>query len=95
MSRTKLDWEGLTMRDRGRYMKIRRIILEPMPTYPEQLCPNMDIFPSKKGPQVGNLSEVSNFVIGLPDRERKVISYRYGLLDGRRRTLEEVGGLLA
>jgi RNA polymerase primary sigma factor len=27
----------------------------------------------------------------LPERERKVLMMRYGLTDGRRRTLEEVG----
>ena len=30
---------------------------------------------------------------GLTDRERKVIEYRFGLVDGRARTLEEVGKL--
>jgi RNA polymerase primary sigma factor len=34
------------------------------------------------------LSEVLN---ALPERERKVLMMRYGLLDGQRRTLEEVG----
>jgi len=28
---------------------------------------------------------------GLPERERKILQLRYGLLDGQRRTLEEVG----
>jgi len=28
----------------------------------------------------------------LPERERKILQLRYGLLDGQRRTLEEVGG---
>lgn len=35
--------------------------------------------------------ELANVLMGLPERERKVLLLRYGLTDGRRRTLEEVG----
>ncbi len=35
--------------------------------------------------------ELDTVLSGLPERERKVLLLRYGLTDGRRRTLEEVG----
>jgi RNA polymerase primary sigma factor len=35
--------------------------------------------------------ELSDVLNDLPERERKVLMMRYGLLDGQRRTLEEVG----
>jgi RNA polymerase primary sigma factor len=35
--------------------------------------------------------ELSAALNGLPERERKILQLRYGLLDGQRRTLEEVG----
>ncbi len=35
--------------------------------------------------------ELSSILNSLPERERKVLILRYGLTDGRRRTLEEVG----
>ncbi len=35
--------------------------------------------------------ELSTILNSLPERERKVLVLRYGLTDGRRRTLEEVG----
>ncbi|MFV9503929.1 MAG: sigma-70 family RNA polymerase sigma factor [Oscillochloridaceae bacterium umkhey_bin13] len=36
-------------------------------------------------------AELSAALNDLPDRERKILQLRYGLLDGQRRTLEEVG----
>ncbi len=36
-------------------------------------------------------SELATILNGLPERERKVLLLRYGLADGRRRTLEEIG----
>jgi RNA polymerase primary sigma factor len=35
--------------------------------------------------------ELSAALNDLPDRERKILQLRYGLIDGQRRTLEEVG----
>ncbi len=35
--------------------------------------------------------DVRSILNELPDRERKIIELRYGLFDGRRRTLEEIG----
>jgi RNA polymerase primary sigma factor len=35
--------------------------------------------------------ELSSILNSLPERERKVLLMRYGLTDGKRRTLEEVG----
>ncbi|NJK79394.1 MAG: sigma-70 family RNA polymerase sigma factor [Chloroflexaceae bacterium] len=35
--------------------------------------------------------ELAEALNGLPERERRVLMLRYGLADGRRRTLEEVG----
>ena len=35
--------------------------------------------------------QVSNILDELPDRERRVLALRFGLMDGRSRTLEEVG----
>jgi RNA polymerase primary sigma factor len=35
--------------------------------------------------------DLSAALNGLPERERKILQLRYGLLDGQRRTLEEVG----
>lgn len=37
--------------------------------------------------------DVRKLLEGLSERERKVIEYRFGLIDGRARTLEEVGQL--
>lgn len=37
--------------------------------------------------------DVRKLLDGLSERERKVIEYRFGLIDGRARTLEEVGQL--
>jgi RNA polymerase primary sigma factor len=37
-------------------------------------------------------SELATVLDALPERERKVLLLRYGLTDGRRHTLEEVGG---
>ena len=35
--------------------------------------------------------EIKNVLKGLTEREEKVLRLRFGLLDGRTRTLEEVG----
>ena len=35
--------------------------------------------------------EINNVLMMLTERERKVIQLRFGLIDGRARTLEEVG----
>lgn len=37
------------------------------------------------------LTELNDALAQLPDRERQILSLRYGLTDGKRRTLEEVG----
>ena len=37
--------------------------------------------------------ELNEVLQGLTDREEKVLRMRFGLLDGRQRTLEEVGQL--
>ena len=37
------------------------------------------------------LNELHDALAQLPDRERQILSLRYGLTDGKRRTLEEVG----
>lgn len=36
-------------------------------------------------------AEITAALNELPERERKILQLRYGLLDGQRRTLEEVG----
>ena len=35
--------------------------------------------------------DIADALMALPDRERAILQLRYGLTDGRRRTLEEVG----
>jgi RNA polymerase primary sigma factor len=35
--------------------------------------------------------DLSQALMGLPERERKILQLRYGLADGQRRTLEEIG----
>jgi RNA polymerase primary sigma factor len=35
--------------------------------------------------------DLAQALMELPERERKILQLRYGLADGRRRTLEEVG----
>jgi RNA polymerase primary sigma factor len=35
--------------------------------------------------------ELRHALMELPERERKILQLRYGLVDGRRHTLEEVG----
>ena len=38
--------------------------------------------------------QVDRVLSRLQDRERQIIELRFGLLDGRTRTLEEIGGVL-
>lgn len=53
--------------------------------------PDDELTPDEKAIETGMKEEVSKVLDSLTDREKQVITLRFGLEDGRERTLEEVG----
>lgn len=53
--------------------------------------PDDELTPDERAIEAGMREEVSKVLDSLTDREKQVITLRFGLEDGRERTLEEVG----
>ena len=55
---------------------------------------NSDLAPADIVAQASMREQVDRALSHLQDRERQIIELRFGLFDGRTRTLEEIGGVL-